>query len=135
MTEPAASARTEIMTLTGSLHANPLIRVSASGQPDPVTAAIARHITESGSVFVELPDGPADGPSPPGGLFENPQAERPSPKMSGQPSASVRDVVAKLIFGSILDQHRARGQLPHAGAGTVSAIRDGFAGASPRHGW
>jgi hypothetical protein len=35
----------------------PLIRVSACGRPDPVTAAIARHISESGSVFLELPDG------------------------------------------------------------------------------
>jgi hypothetical protein len=34
-----------------------LIRVSPSGQPDPVTAAIAHHIAESGSVFLELPDG------------------------------------------------------------------------------
>jgi hypothetical protein len=33
------------------------IRVGTSGRPDPVTAAIARHITESGSVFLELPDG------------------------------------------------------------------------------
>jgi hypothetical protein len=35
----------------------PLIRVTASGQPDPVTAAIARQVTDSGSVFLELPDG------------------------------------------------------------------------------
>jgi hypothetical protein len=54
----------ETTTLSGTAHANPLyppgsplIRVGASGQPDPVTAAIARHITESGSVFLELPDG------------------------------------------------------------------------------
>jgi hypothetical protein len=35
----------------------PLIRISVSGRPDPVTTTIARHITESGSVFLELPDG------------------------------------------------------------------------------
>lgn len=64
MTEFAAPARTEITTLAGSARGNPLhpldvplIRVSTSGQPDPVAAAIARHITESGSVFLELPDG------------------------------------------------------------------------------
>jgi hypothetical protein len=63
MTESATSALTEITTLAGSPHANPLypldaplIRVGRSGQPDPVIAAIARHITESGSVFLELPD-------------------------------------------------------------------------------
>ena len=64
MTEPAASALTEVTTLAGTVHANPLyppdaplIRASGSGRPDPVTAAIARHMTESGSVFLELPDG------------------------------------------------------------------------------
>ena len=64
MIESAAPALTEITTLAGTAHANPmyppdapLIRVSSSGQPDPVTAAIARHVTESGSVFLELPDG------------------------------------------------------------------------------
>ena len=64
MTESAARAPTEITTLAGPAHANPeyppdapLIRVSTSGQPDPVTAAIARHITDTGSVFLELPDG------------------------------------------------------------------------------
>jgi len=64
MTESAAPALTEITTLAGSAHGNPLhplnaplIRVSTSGQPEPVTAAIARHITKSGSVFLELPDG------------------------------------------------------------------------------
>jgi hypothetical protein len=64
MTESAAPALTEITTLADSAHGNPLhpldaplIRVSTSGQPDPVTAAIARHITKSGSVFLELPDG------------------------------------------------------------------------------
>jgi hypothetical protein len=64
MTEPAAPAPTEVTTLATAAHANPLypldaplVRVSASGQPDPVTVAIAQHITESGSVFLELPDG------------------------------------------------------------------------------
>ncbi|MGH3302855.1 MAG: hypothetical protein ACRDOK_14455 [Streptosporangiaceae bacterium] len=38
-------------------HDAPLIRVSAAGQPDPVTAAIARCVGESGSVYLELPDG------------------------------------------------------------------------------
>jgi hypothetical protein len=64
MTESAARVLTEITTLAGSAHANPLyppdaplIRVSASGQQDPVTVAIARHISDSGSVFLELPDG------------------------------------------------------------------------------
>jgi hypothetical protein len=64
MTESAALVLTEITTLAGSAHENPLyppdaplIRVSASGQQDPVTAAIAGHISDSGSVFLELPDG------------------------------------------------------------------------------
>jgi hypothetical protein len=64
MTESAGAAPTEVTTLATAAHANPLypldaplIRVSASGAPDAVTAAIARHITESGSVFLELPDG------------------------------------------------------------------------------
>jgi hypothetical protein len=64
MTESAAQALAEITTLASAAQANPLypldaplVRVSASGQPDPVIAAIARHITDSGSVFLELPDG------------------------------------------------------------------------------
>jgi hypothetical protein len=64
MTESAAPTLTEVTTLAGTAHAiplyppdAPLIRVSASGRPDPVTAAIACQITESGSVFLELPDG------------------------------------------------------------------------------
>lgn len=64
MTESAASALTEDTTLATTAHASPLyppdaplIRVSARDEPDPVTAAIARHITQSGSVFLELPDG------------------------------------------------------------------------------
>jgi hypothetical protein len=64
MTESAARTVTEVTTLAGTAHANalyppdaPLIRVGGSARPDPVMAAIARHITESGSVFLELPDG------------------------------------------------------------------------------
>jgi hypothetical protein len=64
MTESAPPVLTEITTLAAAANGNPLyplvaplIRVSASREPDPVTAAIARHITESGSVFLELPDG------------------------------------------------------------------------------
>jgi hypothetical protein len=64
MTESAASTLAEVTTLAGTAHASPLyppdaplIRISVSGEPDPVTAVIARHITESGSVFLELPDG------------------------------------------------------------------------------
>jgi len=64
MTQSAASALTEITTLAVSAHANPLyppdaplIRVAGSAEPDPVIAAIARHVTELGSVFLELPDG------------------------------------------------------------------------------
>jgi hypothetical protein len=64
MTEPAARVLTEDTTLAATGHANPLyppdaplIRVSTCGEPDAVTAAIARHITQSGSVFLELPDG------------------------------------------------------------------------------
>jgi hypothetical protein len=64
MTQSAAPTLTEVTTLAGTAHANPLyppdsplIRVSASGHPDPLTEAIARHMTESGSVFLEVPDG------------------------------------------------------------------------------
>jgi hypothetical protein len=64
MTESAVPTLTEVTTLGGTAHANalyppdaPLIRVGGSGRPDPVMAAIAGHITESGSVFLELPDG------------------------------------------------------------------------------
>jgi hypothetical protein len=38
-------------------HDAPVIRVATAGQPDPVTAAIAASIGESGSVYLELPDG------------------------------------------------------------------------------
>jgi hypothetical protein len=64
MTQSAAPPLTEVTTLAGTAHANslypaetPLIRVGATGEPDSVVAAIARQITESGSVFLELPDG------------------------------------------------------------------------------
>jgi hypothetical protein len=62
MTESAASTLIEVTTLAGTVHDNPLYPLDSplirlSGQPDPVTAAIARHVTQSGSVFVELPDG------------------------------------------------------------------------------
>jgi hypothetical protein len=64
MTDFAAQALTEVTTLASSPHVNPLypldaplIRVGASGQPDPLTAAIVRHIGDSGTVFLELPDG------------------------------------------------------------------------------
>jgi hypothetical protein len=38
-------------------HEAALIRVTTVGQPEPVTAAISRHISASGSVYLELPDG------------------------------------------------------------------------------
>jgi hypothetical protein len=64
MTQSVTSTLTEVTTLGATAHANPLyppdaplIQVNAGDQPDPVTAAIARHINESGSVFLELPDG------------------------------------------------------------------------------
>jgi hypothetical protein len=65
MTESVVPTLTEITTLAATACADPLypsddaalIRVTDSGRPDPVTAAIARHITRSGSVFLELPDG------------------------------------------------------------------------------
>lgn len=38
-------------------HDAPFIRVATVGQPDPVIAAIADSIAESGSVYLELPDG------------------------------------------------------------------------------
>jgi hypothetical protein len=64
MSESAPPALTEVTTLAAAAHGNPLypldaplIRVSTCGRPDPVTAAIAGQITESGSVFLELPDG------------------------------------------------------------------------------
>jgi hypothetical protein len=64
MSQSAVPAITEITTLADSAHANPvyppdapLIRVGSSAEPDPAIAAISRHIAESGSVFLELPDG------------------------------------------------------------------------------
>jgi hypothetical protein len=38
-------------------HDTPFIRVAAAGDPDPVTSAIAGSIGESGTVYLELPDG------------------------------------------------------------------------------
>jgi 2-polyprenyl-6-methoxyphenol hydroxylase-like FAD-dependent oxidoreductase len=38
-------------------HDAPLIRVIAHGEPSPVTAAITRCVGESGSAYLELPDG------------------------------------------------------------------------------
>jgi hypothetical protein len=64
MTESATSTPTVVTTLAGTTHASPLyppdaplIRAGDSGQPDSLIDAIARHITESGSVFLELPGG------------------------------------------------------------------------------
>jgi hypothetical protein len=34
-----------------------LISIAVAGKPDPVTAAIIRHLDESGSVYLELPNG------------------------------------------------------------------------------
>lgn len=38
-------------------HDAPLIRVLATAEQDPVTAAISRCLGESDSVYLELPDG------------------------------------------------------------------------------
>jgi len=64
MSQSAVPALTEITTLADSVHANllyppdaPLIRVGSSAEPDAVIEAIARHVAESGSVFLELPGG------------------------------------------------------------------------------
>jgi hypothetical protein len=64
MTEPATPMLTEITRLAETVHANPLyppdailIRTDSAGPSDPLTAAIAHHIAESGSVFLELPGG------------------------------------------------------------------------------
>jgi hypothetical protein len=61
---PDVSASTGRTTVTTVAHANPLftydrplIRITVTGGPDAVTAAIARQVDESGSVFLELPDG------------------------------------------------------------------------------
>jgi hypothetical protein len=57
--EPADIGAVVTVTRTNPLygHDAPFIRVTAAGQPDPVTAAIAGSIGESGSVYLELPDG------------------------------------------------------------------------------
>jgi hypothetical protein len=59
-----ASARPGSTAVTTVGEANPLhrhhaslISIAVTGKPDPVTAAIARHLDESGSVYLELPDG------------------------------------------------------------------------------
>jgi hypothetical protein len=64
MTESAASTLTEITTLARTAHASPLyppdaplIRARVADRSDTVAATIARQIGESGSVFLELPDG------------------------------------------------------------------------------
>ena len=64
MSESARPGFAQVTTLAAAAGGNPLypldaplIRISSAGEPDPVTEAIARHITESGSVFLELPDG------------------------------------------------------------------------------
>ena len=64
MAESVAPKSAEVTTIAETAHANPLypsdaplIRLSSSGQPDQVSAVIARLVTESGSAFLELPDG------------------------------------------------------------------------------
>lgn len=61
---PDVSVHAGSTTVTEVGQANPLhahhaalICVTVAGEPDPVTAAIARHIGETGSVYLELPDG------------------------------------------------------------------------------
>jgi hypothetical protein len=65
MTESVAPTLADVTSVPSTTRASPwgptsdapLIRVTASGQPDPIIAAIARHIAKSGSVFLELPGG------------------------------------------------------------------------------
>lgn len=64
MDTPGASAHPGSTAVTTVGEANPLhghhaalISIAVAGKPDPVTAAIARHLDESGSVYLELPDG------------------------------------------------------------------------------
>lgn len=64
MDSPGASAHPGSTAVTTVGEANPLhehhaalISVAVAGRADPVTAAIARHLDESGSVYLELPDG------------------------------------------------------------------------------
>jgi hypothetical protein len=56
---PGTDGTVVTVTRTNPLygHDAPFIRVATAGQPDPVTAAIAGSIGESGSVYLELPDG------------------------------------------------------------------------------
>jgi DNA-binding GntR family transcriptional regulator len=64
MDAPGESAPADSAAVTTVGEANPLhkhhaalISVAVAGKPDPVTAAITRHLDESGSVYLELPDG------------------------------------------------------------------------------
>jgi hypothetical protein len=64
MDTPGASAHEDSTAVTTVGEANPLhkhhaalISVAVADKPDPVTAAITRHLDESGSVYLELPDG------------------------------------------------------------------------------
>jgi len=57
---PASTGRTTVTVVRANplfLYERPLIRIAVTGEPDAVTAAIARHVDESGSVFLELPGG------------------------------------------------------------------------------
>ena len=58
-TQDARGATVVTVARTNPLygHDAPLISVTAAGEPDPVIAAIARFLAESGSVYLELPDG------------------------------------------------------------------------------
>jgi len=57
--QPAEGVAVVTVARTNPLygHEAPLIRVIAAAGQDPVTAAIARCLGESGSVYLELPDG------------------------------------------------------------------------------
>jgi hypothetical protein len=67
MTSPSDAPRGTVVTVTQANplygHDAPLIRLTLASQPgdtgeaDPVTAAIARLISDSGCVYLELPDG------------------------------------------------------------------------------
>jgi hypothetical protein len=58
MTSRSGAGGTVTVTHANPLHPHDaaLIR-TALGQTDPVTEAIAHHIGETGSVYLELPDG------------------------------------------------------------------------------
>ena len=64
MDTPGGSAHADSTAVTHVGEANPLhkhhaalISIAVAGKPDPVTAAITRHLDGSGSVYLELPDG------------------------------------------------------------------------------